>query len=266
MALLPGADALPPFMRPLSLIRHAVFATSRYRIHSPFVYQLAEEVLADKGRYYAFEEIERQRAAFLADRTEIVRTDYGTGRKGRRESVAHIARHAAVPRAQGERLFRLVQFLRAERILELGTSLGIGTRYLAGPGCHRQLISLEGDPELVARATRHLGGDARIELRSGAFEATLEQALSDLGSPDLVWLDGNHSREATLRYFHTCLGFAGPRTCLVFDDIHWSAGMESAWETLRKHPSVTLSMDLYRCGLVFFRPENRQKEHFLLYP
>ncbi len=249
-----------------SLCRHLVFATSKYRVHSPFVFRLIREVLDNDRRYYAFEEIAALRKQLVRDQRVLERVDFGAGQTGRRESVSHIAKMAAASPGQGEMLFRLVEFLGSEYILELGTSLGIGTQYLAGPGRHQRLVTLEGDPAVAAIAAEHLGNQARIVQHVGPFRETLPPALQELERIDLVYIDGDHTEAGTLYSFRTCLAKAGPQTCFVLDDIHWSAGMERAWTAIRQDPSVSLSIDLYRCGLLFFRTEHREKEHFLLYP
>jgi predicted O-methyltransferase YrrM len=253
-------------MRIYSLVRHLVHAQTRYRIHSPFVFALVQEALADDRSYYAFAEIEQQRRAFIADRRVIQRTDFGAGKDGRRESVSRIARVAACPAAQGRTLFRLLHFLGSPNVLELGTSLGLGTRYLAGAGVHQRLLTLEGDPAIAALAAEHLAAEPRVEQRIGPFRDTLPGALRDLGQLDFLYLDGDHTEAGTLAYVRACLPYAGPSSCFVLDDIHWSGGMERAWNQLIHLPDVRLSIDCYRYGLLFFRPEQRQKEHFLLYP
>jgi predicted O-methyltransferase YrrM len=82
-------------------------------------------------------------------------------------------------------------------------------------------------------------------------------------NPDLVFFDGNHKKEPTLSYFEQCLPHIHPGTIFLFDDIHWSAGMEEAWNIIRNHPKVRVSIDLYHLGIVFFR-EELSKEDFTI--
>jgi predicted O-methyltransferase YrrM len=79
---------------------------------------------------------------------------------------------------------------------------------------------------------------------------------------DLAFIDGNHRKEPTLRYFETILPKTHEGSCIVFDDIHWSSEMEEAWELIRKDERVKLSIDLFFIGIVFFRTEFREKQHF----
>ena len=253
-------------MQTLSLLRHLLTAQTRFRVHSPFVFSLINEVLCDQRHYYAFDDIEDQRQRLLRDQRVITRLDFGAGQSGREETVSQIARNAGAPAKQGKMLFRLVQFLGSRHILELGTSLGLGTQYLAGSGRHERIITLEGDPKVAGIASEHLQNIARLEQRIGPFKEQLLLAIDDLDQLDLVYFDGDHTEKGTLAYFEACLEKAGPGTCFVLDDIHWSEGMEKAWAIIIQHPSVRLSLDLYRSGLVFFRTEQREKEHFVLFP
>ncbi len=279
-------------MRILPLVRHLATAQTKYRIHSPFVFSLVQEALANDREFYAFAEIEAQRRRFLADKRVVQRTDFGAGIDGRKEAVSRIARVAACSPSQGRTLFRLLHFLGRQReqqhekqrerhqagqnpgqgdskhaqlnVLELGTSLGLGTRYLAGAGVHHRLLTLEGDPALAAMAAEHLSVQPGVEQRIGPFEESLPAALAELRQLDFLYLDGDHTEAGTLAYVKACLPFAGPESCFVLDDIHWSAGMERAWKQVCALPEVRLSIDCYRFGLLFFRPGQRQKEHFLL--
>ncbi|MBI1193916.1 MAG: hypothetical protein GC205_12215 [Bacteroidetes bacterium] len=265
-------------MRILPFIRHLATAQTKYRIHSPFVFSLVQEALGNDRGYYAFSEVEAQRRRFLADKRVVQRTDFGAGKNGRREAVSRIARVAACPASQGRMLFRLLHFLGTHRqhtaegpntrlnVLEMGTSLGLGTRYMAGAGVHERLITMEGDPAIASIAAEHLRGQSRVEQRIGPFQDTLPGALAELQQLDFLYLDGDHTEAGTTVYVKACLPFAASDSCFVLDDIHWSEGMERAWQQVCSLPEVRLSIDCYRFGLLFFRPAQRQKEHFLLLP
>jgi predicted O-methyltransferase YrrM len=152
-----------------------------------------------------------------------------------------------------------------EHTLELGTSLGITTLYLSLPKQQNQIITLEGCPETAALALANFRRLKRtnIELLSGEFSDTLPLALKKLPRLDLVYFDGNHRKEPTLNYFETCLPQATEDSIFIFDDIHWDPGMESAWEEIKKHHRVSLTIDLFELGLVFFR-RGMVKQDFVL--
>ena len=106
--------------------------------------------------------------------------------------------------------------------------------------------------------------DSNIEIVEGNIDQTLAPTLAALGAPvDFVFFDGNHRYAPTLQYFELCLAHRTDESVFVFDDIHWSPGMERAWEVIKAHPDVRLTVDLFHIGLVFFR-KNQPKQHFSL--
>ena len=247
-------------------------ATTLYGIHSPFVYDFTEAVLEDDRQFYAFSALEDLRQLLRTDDRSIEVTDYGAGSAlglGRTRKIRQIARSSLSSTHFCQLLFRLAQHYQAQTILEMGTSLGLATLHLAkGAGSRAQVISLEGCPNIAALAQQHFQTfqAEHIQLRVGPFHATLRPALEQLQKLDLAFIDGNHRGEATLRYFYQCLEYHHEGTILIFDDIHWSEDMQAAWQSIQADPRVRLSIDLFFAGLVFFRSEGQEKQHFKLVP
>jgi predicted O-methyltransferase YrrM len=245
-------------------------AGSRYQVHSPYLYKLIGEVIRPRQRINETLEIENLRKEYLVNREIIIKTDFGAGAEGLESrnypaTIRNIAKISLTSRRKAERLYRLERFMKAGRILEFGTSLGITASYLATANRQARVITLEGCPELCLRARNHFNrlGLTNIELIEGRFEDTMGSALEKLGGADLVYFDGNHRKEALLEYFIRCLPFISNDTVFVFDDIHSSAGMEQAWEEARQHEMVTVSLDLFFSGWIFFRKE-LSRQHFRL--
>ena len=238
-------------------------------LHSPFVFGLYTSVVQHTGQYRAYAAIEARRRQLLSSPYSISVTDFGAGSHsdaGPQRGVADIARTAAKPRKLAQLLFRLVNYLRPATILELGTSLGLTTAYLAAADSRSRVVSFEGCPNVaaVARETFATLQLANVEVVEGNIDNTLAPALAALGaSVDFVFFDGNHRYEPTLRYFEQCLAHRTDNSTFVFDDIHWSEEMERAWEAIKAHPEVRLTVDLFYFGLVFFR-QKQPKQHFWL--
>lgn len=252
------------FRRFLAYYRRAV---TRFDVHSPFVADFIEEVLENRGAYYAFGEIARLRRRLRRDTRRIVVTDFGAGSQvtsARERRLADIARFSGIHPLAGRWLFHLVRRYRPATTLELGTSLGISTLYISAAGS--QVWTLEGCPATARLAAGHFAetGRRNIHLITGPFDAALPQALASLSQIDLLFLDGNHRREPTQMYFQQCLAYAHPGSIFVLADIHWSKEMEEAWETVRRHPRVRRSIDLFHLGLLFFGPDQRPAEHYTL--
>lgn len=247
-------------------------ATTQYRVHSPFVFDFTKEVLDDDRNYYAFVGIERLRKLMLKEKQRIKVTDYGAGSKSISEaerSIKEIVKHTAVSPFWGRVLFRSILHFRPKTLLELGTASGISTLYQAmAAGGDAQFIALEGCPRLAELAKHNFKKLEvnNVQIRKGRFEKTLPDALKSLKKLDYVFFDGNHQKEPTLNYFHQCLEYAHNESVFIFDDIYWSKEMTAAWQTIQQHPKVTLSIDLYFFGMVFFRKEKKTKEHFKLVP
>lgn len=250
-------------------LRYWLRSGNAHGLHSPFVFSLYLDVVCHSGEFAAFEAIENRRAALRADTRQLRITDYGAGSQtgaGRERPVRDVARHAAKPARLAQLLFRLVNYRQPRTVLELGTSLGLTTAYLASATSQARVLTLEGCPETAAMAREtfeqlHL---RNVELVEGNFDETLPATLANLTAPlDFAFFDGNHRYEPTLRYLEQCLPYATGESVFVFDDIHWSEEMEQAWAAIKAHPAVTLTVDLFFIGLVFFRP-NAPKQHFTL--
>ncbi len=164
-----------------------------------------------------------------------------------------------------ELLERICYYYQPEIAVEIGSSLGISSLYQAAGINNGFLISLEGNPKSVeiARYNAEKLEVNHIQFIEGLFDQSIPGVLSQLQRVDYVFFDGNHTLEATIRYFEWCLEKAHSNTIFIFDDIRWSEEMLSAWEKMKNHPKVTVSIDLFFMGLLFFRTE-QVKEHFVL--
>ena len=254
-----------------SYIKYYFKASSLYQVHSPFVYEFAEQILEDDRNYYAFNDVEKLRYMLQRNTSKVQLTDYGAGSQQglqKQKSVGQIAKSAASRQWQCQTLFRLVNFYKPKTMLEMGTSLGISTLYQSSASLNADFITLEGDPNIAALAQLNFDElkAENITLEIGQFDQTLTPSLKKLKQLDYVFIDGNHRLTPTLAYFEECLKYAHDKTIFVFDDIHWSDEMEEAWLQVKAHPSVTVSIDLFHMGVVFIRQEQKQKEHFELIP
>jgi predicted O-methyltransferase YrrM len=248
-------------------VRYWFQATNQHGIHSPFVFDLYNRTIHSTGYFYAFDRIERLRQILLQSKKKIAVIDFGTG-KSETRSLAHIAAHASKSKKHGQLLFRMAHSFQPDTIIEMGTSLGISTAYLASFHSACKVITLEGCPETAAIAQSNFKwmGLKNIAQRVGEFDGTLSSLIKSSALPHLhtlFFIDGNHKKEPTLRYFNELLKIANEHSIFIFDDIHWSADMEAAWITIQQHEKVTVTIDLFFVGIVFFRKE-QAKENFIL--
>ena len=253
----------------IKYVKYWFSSKTTHGIHSPFVFELYNEVIRKNSSYYSFDKIEQLRQRLLYSQKEIEVTDFGTGTSGKR-TVAQIAARSLKSEKYGQLLFRLANHIRPNAVLELGTSLGISTAYLASAAPNAKVTTIEGCPNISAEAKKNFEslGLKNIETVIGNFDTILSRTLvSELKTRDsrldFVFFDGNHKKEPTLNYFNQCLSQANNDSLFIFDDIHWSDEMEEAWEEIKKDPKVTVTIDLFFIGLVFFRKE-QAKENFIL--
>ena len=256
------------FRRWLIFYRQAV---TIYDIHSPFVFQLVRAMLEDRRRFYVFSDLAGLRDRIKHNYNRVPQSQFGAGSQiitKNEISIAELGRKVAVDEKNGKLLFRLVNFLKPKQLLELGTSLGLSTLYQAAAALSGQMITIEGSPAIAQLAQQHIDylRFRNISLLNGSFESQLPLALSSLSMLDYVYLDGDHSYAPTLSYFEQCLPHLHDQSAFVVADIYWSDDMLKAWKELQVHPSVSLSVDFYDFGILFFRKENQEKEHFSVVP
>lgn len=260
-----------PFVLGLKYLRYLITAQNGngHGIHSPFVYDFITQVLNDNGQYYCYGNLEAKRASLLKDKNEIEVQDLGAGsRKGTaaKRVIEDIARNALKPAKYSQLLFRMANYFKCQTILELGTSLGITTGYLANASNSAKVVTCEGVPAIATLARQQFSqlGLDNIVLIEGNFDQTLEKALQLLPKVDMAYIDGNHRFAPTLAYFNQIFPTLHNDSILIFDDIHWSAEMEKAWEDIKADGRVKLSIDLFFIGVVFFKQEFKVKQDFVI--
>lgn len=246
--------------------KHIIVSRNRHGVHSPFVYALLDEVIYQDASYPYYKTIETLRNRLKQDQRKIKITDLGAGSKlntRQEKRVAQLAKNALKPARIAQLIARIAGRFKPEVIIELGTCLGITTAYMASASPESEVISVEGCPETakIARENFDMLNLQNISLQVGNFDQQLPEILDRYSKLDFLFIDGNHRKDATLTYFKQCLPKIHENTILIFDDIYWSQGMKEAWEEIKAHPKVQVSMDLFYIGLVFFKTD-QAKEHF----
>jgi predicted O-methyltransferase YrrM len=249
---------------------HRLHALSRFDLHSPFLYKLYKEILCDNKKYDEYLTAEKIRAAMLQNPGSIIKTDFGTGSEDhgmvqRKVAIRDVVRYSGVNRKTGELLFRMSRHLCPGTILELGTSLGISTAYLALGNPSASVYTIEGCTETAKLASENFANSGlnHIHTVTGNFDDVLPEILKQCGILKMVFIDGNHRKEPTMKYFSLLLQYIADDSVFILDDIHWSKEMEMAWREISQHPSVKVTVDLFSTGLVFFS-ERLSKQDFIL--
>ena len=241
---------------------------NEHGVHSPFVYDLVSQCFYDKKKYPEYKILKEYRKSLLQNKNFIQVTDFGAGSKifkNNTRQIAKIAKTAGISKKRAELLFRIVQYFRPENMLEIGTSLGLATISLSLGNPESKIVTLEGCPNTLAISKNQfqLQNLKDIEFINTEFSNYLKSENLKSDIYNLIFFDGNHSKKATLEYFELLLSTVTNDSVWIFDDIHWSQEMEEAWEVIKKHASVKVTIDTFQWGIVFFRSE-QEKEHFVI--
>lgn len=245
-------------------------AITKYNVHSAFVHDFVLYVLDTDKEYYIFDPIEDERKLLLRSNEKLNITDHGAGASGVKQStrtVREIAKKSLSSPNKLRMLFNLVHNYPCDVILELGTSLGISSAYLASANIKAKVITIEGDPAIanIAASIHESLGLSNIDMVVGQFDHTLAKFLKSNAPIDIAYLDGNHKKEPTLEYFNKIAHHMHHKSIVVIDDIYWSEEMTEAWHVIINDPRVTLSIDMYDIGIVFFNT-SLSKQHIKMIP
>jgi len=242
-----------------------------HSVHSPFVFQLYTKGFKSTppANNELLQRINQYKDSLYGDKRVIEVTDFGAGSrvfKSNAREISKIAKTAGISAKNGQLLMNLTHYLKPDNILEIGTSLGMSTAYLALVSPNSRIVTLEGCKETACVAQKQFQYYKldNIDLVVGNFADTLPKVLVEQHF-DLIFFDGNHQKAPTMQYFDLCLKYASEKSVFIFDDIHWNPEMEETWKLIKENPRVTVSIDTFQWGLVFFRSE-QVKQDFILRP
>ncbi|RLD29551.1 MAG: class I SAM-dependent methyltransferase [Bacteroidetes bacterium] len=249
-----------------SYFKFFIKSTNQHGIHSPFVYNLVTKCLYDKTNYSSYPQVKNYKKSLLNNKNTIAVTDFGAGSHIMKSSIriiSQIAKKAGTTHSRAKLLFRLVNYFKFNAILELGTSLGIATYAMSLGNTKAKITTIEGCPNISKFSENNFKqfNLKNIEVLTGNFSNIIETLKHN--TYDLIFFDGNHQKEATINYFETLLQTTHNDSVFIFDDIYWSKDMTEAWKTIIQHSKVTVSIDTFFWGFVFFRKE-QNKEHFTI--
>ena len=251
-----------------SFILFLLASTNKHGVHSPFVYDLVTKCFNGHANTSKIELFKKIQKSLYSNQNSIKITDYGKGSsvfKSNVRKVSDIAKIAGINNKKAELLLLMLDYFNPQNMLELGTSVGLGTSVLSIGNPEAKIVTLEGceNTAEVAKELFKANQLNNIQLVVGNFNETLSHVLADKKF-DLIYFDGNHQKEPTLQYFNQCLKTINNNSIFIFDDINWSPEMQQAWEEIKNHPKVTITINTFFWGMVFFRKEQKEKQHFTI--
>jgi len=249
-----------------SYIHFLIKSKNQHGIHSPFVYDLLTHCFYVKSDFKEYSILKKIRKEYSTNNNIIEIVDLGIGSRvfrSNKRSISAIAKNAGITYKKQKLLFRLIRYFKSSNILELGTSLGMATSAMSLANPAVKIQTVEGCPSTaeVAKEMFKEHDLKNIELINSSFEEFFSKIKDQDIKFDLIYLDGNHNKESTLHYLNILLDHIGDQSVIIIDDIHWSPEMEQAWIEIIDRPEITVSIDTYNWGLIFFRKEQR-KQHF----
>ena len=225
-------------------------------IHSPFVFDLVSRVFNSKPDKDVLSAVRQVRNRMISDKRKIIFEDLGSGtwRKGLRK-VSDIAKYSAITEKYGKLLSNIATEFASPMILELGTSLGISTLYMASFCPDTPVYTIEGSPTVAAIARQNFieAGLKNVKVLVGPFDDILPGLFKDGVKPGLVFIDGNHRKTPVIKYFNQISEFSDSKTVVIIDDINYSKEMSEAWNEIKLNRRVSVSIDFLRMGILFFR-------------
>lgn len=248
----------------IAYIKFLFKSTNQHGVHSPFIYDFVTKCLYDKTLYKDYIDLENYRNSLLRSETILEVNDLGQGSKildKHRRKVAHMAKTSSSSSKNSKLLYRLNHYFKFKRSLELGTSLGMATYAIYLGYTNGQITTIEGCPNTsdLTKSKFAKLGLKDVNFIKGDFANTIAFLKNDYF--DLIFFDGHHNKDATIEYFEALLPKVNNTSVFIFDDIYWSKGMTDAWDYIKNHKAVTVTVDCFYLGFVFFRRE-QAKEHF----
>ena len=212
---------------------------------------------------FRIKNVEKLRQALKKDHRVIDLYDLKT-KNSYRTTVSHLAKNSLSFSKFSSFLYLLLKYLKVERVLETGTSLGINALYLAGPESVKKVVTIEASP-IVAKIAKEQFSKLlqhKITSTEGTIQDVLEAQLVK-EKPELCFLDADHRSEAILFCINKIIEHVPNVKCIVIHDIYWSRDMKYAWERIVKDYQFALTVDLFQAGLIFPNLE-MSKQHFTL--
>lgn len=237
-----------------------------YSLQSPYLFQLYNRLSSFlKSRETSDLDIEEYRKNLLNSQEYIHVLDLGAGSKSVNQPqrpIAGITRYSTSARKYAQLYQFFCSLTDSKIVLELGTCVGISSRYLAKIAEKGKVYSFEGAEEL-AKLTQADPAYQNLEVITGDLAVTLPDLLQEIEFVDFALIDATHTYASTMSYFNQLLPKLKPNSILVIGDIHWSAAMTKAWKAIKSHERVRLSLDYYECGVVFFEYSGQKSDYIL---
>lgn len=238
----------------INYLRFYFEASTKYQVHSPFVFDFVENILEDDRQYYFFRTIEKYRRLLYADKQKL--TD-PIGAK-----INTLAKKKGVGKNTGQLLFRLINHYKPSKALLIGVFPGIAALYQSTPSYKMSLDGIESNNQVASKLKYYFEeiGVPNIFMQFGSLDPTLSTYTENIDYLSYIYIKDLPTRYALEKLMKRCT----THSCLVLEKPYQSTAHLNSWNWLKDHEQTTLTIDIFNLGIVFFRKEQKEKEHYKL--
>jgi len=247
-------------------LRYYYNAQTIYDLDSPFIVELIKSFSEKEEKCQALNDIENLRHEIKSSNAAFERTDLGAGNDNFKIISVKDSLKSSSTKSKCQILFKISQWAKPSRILELGTHFGFGSIALSSGAC-TLVDTIEGDPFLSELASKNLEiiKSSNINIHLGAFDEILPKLLST-NTYDLFYVDGFHAYDATIRFTNGIISRTDGKFLIIYDDIYWSKEMFGAWQEIKKMKCFNYSLEYFGFGLIGYNPDIKTPIHKIICP
>ena len=205
-----------------------------FGVHSPWAYDLIENVINERHPYYAFEDL------------------YAFWEKAPQDMPQY-------PQSRDELLFRLVNRFNPQYILEVGTGAGVSTGYLASVSTQSTVVTVDFPNPREKEVRRNLKKIRNIKYIAADVIKTVQDILDSGNIPQFI-----HIAHTALwrQIVEMILPYATPDMIIVVEDLG-KKNKKEWWKEIIKDERVGVTFQMKKAGLLFF-DRKMNKQHYVL--
>ena len=205
-----------------------------FGVHSPWAYDLIENVINERHPYYAYDDL------------------YSFWENAPQDLPQY-------PQSRDELLFRLVNRFNPRFILEVGTGAGVSTGYLASVSTRSRVVTVDNPHPASKQVLRNLKRIHNIEYIAADVTQTVRDILDSGTIPQFI-----HIAHTALwkEVVEMILPYATPDMVIVVEDMGKKQKKEW-WDQLIKDERIGVTFQMKKAGLLFF-DHKKTKQHYVL--
>lgn len=214
-----------PVMRMLYKMKHH----RGHGIHSPFLFSFITKVVEEKDPYYAYEDIDLFLKSYPVRNRKSTRLD--------------------------RLMFRMVNYFAAKSVLEIGAKSGIGVLYLTAPSSEivYQSACCKINSSIQEYIADHWERNVSFHSDLGVTQEKQDCIVIDMRGLDNNWTD----------IYEYVADLIHEESFVILKNIRTNKEANSLWKQFRANDKVSVSLDLYNIGILFFNPKLYRRNYII---